>query len=367
MHSPLSCFNLNLHTQLFVIAGSQEFPVENVMLENLVLTGTSRSDLEPHGIPSAGDWVGRAHARAVPRICPFFLQPFFLRPCSQAAPGRAHPPRLSSIKGLERLAAVRLTGTKGVSISNCTFERVDGNGIMVHGYNRNATISHNDFRYIGNRWGWEGKGGKGKRDRNGGSSAAAVPSVQRQPGPPRRRRAPCQTTHAAAQPSLVASPISSTPQRHCTVGRHGLLRRDRRRAAPLHDSVGQHLPRRGPLPEAVQLLLSGAVVPEHHHAQRHVQPGARGHQVCSVAACVFSPSWLGFSHFHPPLFSFNDGLGGGSESSYNLLFNACRESSVRGSLLCQACSRGASATLLTARPATPRITLPSTRGVACPL
>jgi hypothetical protein len=31
--------------------------VENVTLANLVLTGTSRSDLEPHGIPSAGDWV----------------------------------------------------------------------------------------------------------------------------------------------------------------------------------------------------------------------------------------------------------------------------------------------------------------------
>ena len=50
---------------------------------------------------------------------------------------------------LDRFAAVFLQGTEGVTIENCTFERLDGNAVMVSGYNRNATISDSDFSYIG--------------------------------------------------------------------------------------------------------------------------------------------------------------------------------------------------------------------------
>jgi hypothetical protein len=44
---------------------------------------------------------------------------------------------------------VYLYGTEGVTIDNCTFSRLDGNGVMLSGFNRNATISGSDFEYIG--------------------------------------------------------------------------------------------------------------------------------------------------------------------------------------------------------------------------
>jgi hypothetical protein len=70
----------------------------------------------PHGVPSAGDWA------------------------------------------LDRYAAVFLEGTEGAVVDGCTFDRLDGNAVMVSGYNRNATIQHSDFSYIGGNaiaaWGY---------------------------------------------------------------------------------------------------------------------------------------------------------------------------------------------------------------------
>jgi hypothetical protein len=40
----------------------------------------------------------------------------------------------------------------------CTFDRLDGNGVMVSGYNRNTTVSNSDFSFIGGNaiasWGY---------------------------------------------------------------------------------------------------------------------------------------------------------------------------------------------------------------------
>jgi len=59
---------------------------------------------------------------------------------------------------LDRFAAVFLQGTENVTVSDCTFERVDGNAVMVSGYNRNATIVDSDFAFIGGNaiaaWGY---------------------------------------------------------------------------------------------------------------------------------------------------------------------------------------------------------------------
>ena len=72
--------------------------------------------MERHAVPSAGDWA------------------------------------------LDRFSAVFLQGTEGVTITNCTFTRLDGNAVMVSGYNRNATVSHSDFSFIGGNgvvaWGY---------------------------------------------------------------------------------------------------------------------------------------------------------------------------------------------------------------------
>ena len=72
--------------------------------------------MEPHGVPSGGDW------------------------------------------GLQRMGAIHLEGTKGVTIAECLVTRVDGNAIMLSGYNRNTTISRNEFVWIGDSviasWGY---------------------------------------------------------------------------------------------------------------------------------------------------------------------------------------------------------------------
>jgi hypothetical protein len=96
--------------------GTQWNPVKNVKLENMVYTASSATYMERHGVPSAGDWA------------------------------------------LDRFAAVFLQGTEGATVTNCKFLRLDGNAVMVSGYNRNATISHSDFAYIGGNgvasWGY---------------------------------------------------------------------------------------------------------------------------------------------------------------------------------------------------------------------
>ncbi len=59
---------------------------------------------------------------------------------------------------LDRFGAIFLQGTEGVVMDNCIFERLDGNGVMVSGYNRNATVTQSDFSFIGGNaiaaWGY---------------------------------------------------------------------------------------------------------------------------------------------------------------------------------------------------------------------
>jgi hypothetical protein len=50
---------------------------------------------------------------------------------------------------LARSAAVYLEGTEGAIVSGCNFTRLDGNGLIVSGYNRHASIAHNTFSWIG--------------------------------------------------------------------------------------------------------------------------------------------------------------------------------------------------------------------------
>ena len=72
--------------------------------------------MEPHGVPSGGDW------------------------------------------GLQRMGAVHLEGTKGFRLASCLVTRVDGNAMMISGYNRQTVISKNEFVWIGDSvvasWGY---------------------------------------------------------------------------------------------------------------------------------------------------------------------------------------------------------------------
>ena len=50
---------------------------------------------------------------------------------------------------MERSAVVFIEGTEFTTVSGCIFERIDGNAVMLSAYNRNASITQNEFVWIG--------------------------------------------------------------------------------------------------------------------------------------------------------------------------------------------------------------------------
>jgi hypothetical protein len=98
------------------MSGTQWNPVKNVNLRDIKYTATSYTYMERHGVPSAGDWA------------------------------------------LDRFAAVFLQGTENAIVDSCAFDRLDGNAVMISGYNRHATVQSSDFSYLGGNaiasWGY---------------------------------------------------------------------------------------------------------------------------------------------------------------------------------------------------------------------
>merc|ERR1719428_252494 len=101
---------------LINISGTQWDPVRDVTLDGLIFKAARYTYMDPHGVPSAGDWA------------------------------------------LDRIGAVFLQGTENLKVQNSVFERLDGNGVMISGYNRNTTIQDSDFSFIGGNaiasWGY---------------------------------------------------------------------------------------------------------------------------------------------------------------------------------------------------------------------
>mmetsp|Transcript_28297 Transcript_28297/g.59468 ORF Transcript_28297/g.59468 Transcript_28297/m.59468 type:complete len:816 (+) Transcript_28297:1-2448(+) len=98
------------------ISASRFSPAKNISYRGITFKATRYTYMDPHGVPSAGDWA------------------------------------------LDRVGAIFLQGTENVTFDSCTFERLDGNAVMVSGYNRHATISNSDFAFIGGNavaaWGY---------------------------------------------------------------------------------------------------------------------------------------------------------------------------------------------------------------------
>ena len=92
---------------LFNITGTQAAPVKGVSLIGLGMRDTAYTYMDPHGLPSGGDWA------------------------------------------LERSAVVFIEGTELTTVSGCIFERIDGNAVLLSAYNRNASITKNEFLWIG--------------------------------------------------------------------------------------------------------------------------------------------------------------------------------------------------------------------------
>jgi len=89
------------------ISGTQWDPVKDLTIDGVTFKSTRYTYMDPHGVPSAGDWA------------------------------------------MEREAAVFMQGTESVTLMNSVFERLDGTAVMISGYNRNTTVKDNDFAFIG--------------------------------------------------------------------------------------------------------------------------------------------------------------------------------------------------------------------------
>ena len=92
---------------LISVAGTQTNPVKGVTVRNVVLRDSAPTYLDAHDLPSAGDW------------------------------------------GLVHSAAVVAVGTEGFSMSGCVVTRADGQGVLLEGYHRNASLLNNDFEFVG--------------------------------------------------------------------------------------------------------------------------------------------------------------------------------------------------------------------------
>ena len=74
-------------------------PVRRVTIRGLSLRDTRYTYLDPHGMPSGGDWA------------------------------------------LQRSGAIVLEGTEGVEVSGCELTNIDGNGVSINGCGRHLTTS----------------------------------------------------------------------------------------------------------------------------------------------------------------------------------------------------------------------------------
>ena len=93
--------------ELIKVVGTQAAPARHIAITGLTLRDTAYTYMDPHGLPSGGDWA------------------------------------------LQKQGAITLVGTEGVEVRDCLLTRLDGNGIFIGGYNRNLTVASNEFVYIG--------------------------------------------------------------------------------------------------------------------------------------------------------------------------------------------------------------------------
>jgi len=92
---------------LFNVSGTAAAPAKDITIKGIQIRDTALTWLDPHGLPSGGDWA------------------------------------------LQRSGAITLEGTENFAVTDSLFEKIDGNGVMLNGYNRNATIANSEFAWVG--------------------------------------------------------------------------------------------------------------------------------------------------------------------------------------------------------------------------
>ena len=92
---------------LINITGTQDQPVQNITITGLTFRDASYTYMDPHGLPSGGDWA------------------------------------------LQKQGAITLVGTESAKLDGNLFTRLDGNAIFMGGYHRGLEITDNEFEFIG--------------------------------------------------------------------------------------------------------------------------------------------------------------------------------------------------------------------------
>jgi hypothetical protein len=188
---------------------------------------------------------------------------------------------------LERFAAVYLSGTEGATFDGCTFERLDGNAVMVSGYNRNATVSNSDFAFIG---------GNVREPPPG----AHVPWQLHGPDPPVWSQAVAAwgfTNETATDPARPGMQLANFPE------------------AGVDGTDGEH-------PRYTKVVGCSAREIGLYEKQSSFFVQAKTAQSFISGNVFFNGPRAGINA--------NDGFGGGDEISHNLVFSTCRESGDHG-------------------------------------
>lgn len=92
---------------LISVKGSQSNPVENITFSQITFTETSSTFLESYEVPSGGDW------------------------------------------SIHRDGTLFIESARNVMVDSCLFSNIGGNALFLSNFIRNATISNNEFVWIG--------------------------------------------------------------------------------------------------------------------------------------------------------------------------------------------------------------------------
>lgn len=105
--SPSTSFITTRLDSLIRITGTPDTPAVGIQLSGLTLSHTAPTFMKSYAMPSGGDWSVRLDG------------------------------------------GVWVEGSEGVTMEGCNFTNLGGNALVLYGYNRNATVAHSSFRWVG--------------------------------------------------------------------------------------------------------------------------------------------------------------------------------------------------------------------------
>jgi hypothetical protein len=114
---------------LISIESTRHAPISDVTIAHIGLRDAAKTDMEPHGVPSGG-----GNVIFIAQYINVMNNVFFF--CSKDW-------------SLQRTAALFVSGSENFQLLNCSFERLDGNGVMLSGYNRRSSLIGNSFLWMG--------------------------------------------------------------------------------------------------------------------------------------------------------------------------------------------------------------------------